>query len=49
MLLARRAIFRCRVLFERNEQLVIILALGFSIFLGLCCGFGGRRRGFGDY
>jgi hypothetical protein len=49
MLLARIAIFRGRVFFQRNEQLVVILALGVSIFLGLCCGFGGRRRGFGDY
>jgi hypothetical protein len=36
------------VLFQRNEQLVVILALGISIFLGLCCGFGGRCWGFGD-
>jgi hypothetical protein len=49
MLLARRDTFRGRVLFQRNEQLVIILALGVSIFLGLCCDFGGRRQGFGDY
>jgi hypothetical protein len=47
-LLARRAIFRGRVFFQRNEQLVIILSLGVSIFLGLCCDFGGRRWGFGD-
>jgi hypothetical protein len=49
MLLVRRTIFRGRVLFQRNEQLVVIFALAVSIFLGLCCGFGGRRWGFGDY
>jgi hypothetical protein len=35
--------------FQRNEQLIVVLALGVSIFLGLCCGFGGRRWLFGDY
>jgi hypothetical protein len=35
--------------FQQNEQLVVILALGVSIFGGLCCGFGGRRWLFGDY
>jgi hypothetical protein len=35
--------------FQWNEQLIVILALGVSIFLGLCCSFYGRRWLFGDY
>jgi hypothetical protein len=40
----RRAIFRGRVFFQQNEQLVIILAFRVSVFLRLCCGFGGRLK-----
>jgi hypothetical protein len=41
MLLAGRAFFRGSVHFQRNEQLVVVFALGVSIPLGMCCNFRG--------
>jgi hypothetical protein len=35
--------------FQWNEQFIVILALGVSILLGLCCSFRGRSWLFSDY